>query len=272
MMRLLLGAAAALALAMSTPVCAADMPLKAAQFAPAVAPQFNWTGWYVGLNAGGAWGRSDPGTTTVVGPGGYFVPSSPPAIAAAGAQGINSSGFTGGGQAGYNWQSGRVVFGLEADVGYLGLNGSASTFALYPCCAPFGFTVNSSVRTDWTLTFRPRAGFTIDHWLVYATGGIAASHLTTNFGFVDTTASIATESASIANTRAGWVAGGGAEYALQGPWSIRLEYLHVDLGTMSTTSTNMASLAPLHAYPTNVFGHSVNLRSEIVRFGVNYRL
>jgi outer membrane immunogenic protein len=236
-----------------------------------VAPEFSWTGWYVGVNAGGAWGHSDLHTSTVFSPTGYFATTSVPAINGVGAQNVKRSGFTGGGQAGYNWQFGRTVFGLEADFDYLGLKGSTSGSALYPCCAPTGFTVSSSVKTDWLLTFRPRLGFAADHWLLYVTGGLAVSQVKANFNFSDTFATAA-ESAAISSTKAGWTAGVGAEYALAGPWSVKLEYLHVDLGSISTTSTNLTALTPPIAFPTNVFSHSVNLRSDIVRFGVNYRL
>src|SRR5262245_20206924 len=98
-------AIAAIAL-IGTPAFAADMAVKARPAAPAPmpAPVYNWTGWYVGLNAGGAWGHSDNSTSTVFNDPGYFDPTSIPAIASAGAQSTDLSGFTGGIQAGYNWQ------------------------------------------------------------------------------------------------------------------------------------------------------------------------
>jgi outer membrane immunogenic protein len=269
MTKLLFGAAAAVALFVGAPALAADLPMKAPIMAPA--PAFSWTGWYAGLNAGGAWGHTDLSTATVFSPTGYFATTSPPAINAVGAQSVNRSGFTGGGQVGYNWQSGMAVFGLEADFDYLGLKGSASGSALYPCCAPTGFTVSSSFSTNWLLTFRPRVGFTADHWLFYVTGGLAVAQVKANFNFTDTFAA-ATESAAISNTKAGWTAGVGAEYALMGPWSLKVEYLHVDLGSVSATSTNLAAFTPPIPFPTNVYTHSASVRSDIVRVGFNFRL
>jgi len=82
---------------------AADMAPRTYTKAPAVvAPVYNWTGFYVGLNAGGAWSDSNPTTTTVFSPVGYFATTSPPAIGIAGNQNINRTSFTGGVTAGYN--------------------------------------------------------------------------------------------------------------------------------------------------------------------------
>jgi outer membrane immunogenic protein len=257
-----------LTLAIGGPAVAADLPVKTP--APMVAPVFSWAGFYIGMNGGGAWGHSDLATSTVFSPTGYFATSSVPAINAVGAQHINTSGGIAGGQIGYNWQSGAAVFGIEADIDWVGLSGSASGSALYPCCAPTGFTVTSSVKSDWLFTLRPRLGFAVDHWLFYATGGLAVADVKANFLFTDTFAT-ALESAAISQTKTGWAAGAGAEYAFAGPWSLKVEYLHVDLGSLSTTSTNLTAYTPPIAFPTNVYSHSVNLTADIVRAGINYR-
>jgi outer membrane immunogenic protein len=258
------------ALAFGGSAVAADLPMKAPP--PAAAPAFSWTGWYVGVTAGGEWASSDPRTSTVFDPiAGYFAASSVPAIAATGTQHIGSSGATVGGELGYNWQAGMAVLGVETDFQYFGLKGSATNSALYPCCAPTGFTITSSVKTDWLFTLRPRLGLAGDHWLVYGTGGLALADLKANFTFTDTFAT-ALETGSISSTRAGWVAGVGGEYAFAPRWSFKVEYLHVDLGRVSTTSTNLTAFVPPIAFPTNVFTHSVDLKSDVVRAGVNFRL
>jgi len=268
-MKTFLRGLAFIALTFSAPAFAADMAVKAPP-AP-VAPAFSWNGWYAGLVAGGEWGHSDPATSTVFSPTGYFATSSVPAIAAAGAQHISSSGGTVGGELGYNWQVGSAVFGVETDISWFGISGSTSSGALYPCCAPTAFTINSSVKTDWLWTLRPRLGLADDHWLLYATGGLAVSDVKANFLFTDTFAT-ALESASISSTRAGWVAGVGAEYAFAGSWSVKLEYLHIDLGSFSTSSSNLTAFTPPIAFPTNVFSHSIDLKSDVVRAGVNFHL
>ncbi|MET4221353.1 outer membrane immunogenic protein [Bradyrhizobium sp. LB7.2] len=247
-------------------VQAADL---AAQYtkAPMMAPAYNWTGFYVGGNVGGQWGSADPTTSTVFDPPGYFAASSVPAINAVGAQGVNSSSVTGGLTAGYNWQVNHAVLGLEGDINYFGVKGSATGSAVYPCCAPTGFTVSSQVSADWLATIRGRIGFlAAPTWLLYATGGAAIAEVKGNFNFTDTFAA-ATESAAFRDTRLGWTAGVGTEYAFGGGWSLKAEYLYVDLGSSTVTSTNLLG----GAFPANVFTHSVDLKSNIVRVGVNYK-
>jgi outer membrane immunogenic protein len=268
MKKLLLGLIVAIAAV--APAAAADLPARAYTKAPAyLDPASNWTGFYVGLNAGGAWGRSDATTTTISPAGGFFATTSPAAIAIAGAQRINNSGFTGGLTAGYNWQASNFVFGLESDFDYFGLKGSSRSSGIYPCCVAFGFTVNSSMSSDWLITLRPRVGITTHNWLFYVTGGLAVANLKGNFTFTETNIG-GTESASISSTKAGWTVGAGTEYALPKGWSVKAEYLYVDLGRETTTSTNFG--APGAPFPINVFTHSVDLRSNIVRVGLNYKL
>ena len=238
--------------------------------APIMASAYNWTGFYVGANVGGQWGSADPTTSTVWTPTGYFATSSVPAIAAVGAQSANSSSVTGGFTAGYNWQVNHAVFGLEGDINYFGFKGSATGSAVYPCCAPTAFTVSSQVSADWLATIRGRIGFlATPSWLLYATGGAAIAEVKGNFNFTDTFAA-ATESAAIRDTRVGWTVGAGTEYAVGNGWSLKAEYLYVDLGRASTTSTNLTTVA-FGAFPSNVYTHSVDIKSNIVRVGVNYK-
>ena len=249
---------------------AADLRPRAYTKAPAMAPIYNWTGFYVGLNAGGAWNESNATTTTLFPPVSYFADTSVTAINVAGNHNIDRSGFTGGVTAGYNWQVNMAVLGIEADFNYFGVRGSTSSTTVYPCCVADSFTINSSVSTDWLATVRGRLGFlATPAFLLYGTGGLAVANVKANYLFTDTFAA-ATESASISTTRYGWTVGVGGEYALMNGWSLKAEYLYVDLGRASTTSNNLTIIGPT-PLPLQTFTHTVNVTSNIGRVGVNYK-
>ena len=123
--------------ALIAPARAADMPLKTPVYSNAPFPESNWTGFYVGGNAGGAWG-SDHVTTTQFAPVPPFLAIDATAVSAAESPSIKSSGFTGGLQAGYNLQTGHVVWGIETDFDYLGLRGSSAGTFPFPSTLPGG--------------------------------------------------------------------------------------------------------------------------------------
>jgi outer membrane immunogenic protein len=234
-------------------------------------PAYNWSGFYAGANAGGAWGYSEASTTAAFDPSatGYFRQASLAAIASAGDQDVTPTGFTAGGQGGYNRQFGWLVVGAEVDINYFGLKGASSGDAGYPCCAPNSFAINSSVSTDWLFTARPRAGVALNNWLIYITGGLAAGHVKGKFSFTDTFG--ATETGFISTTKTGWTFGGGIEVGVQGPWTVKVEYLLVDLGGASTTSTNLNVPMSGGPLPTKPFAHGVDMTASLVRAGLNYR-
>jgi outer membrane immunogenic protein len=253
--------AAAIAVA-GTPVLAADMAAAPTYSkAPVAALAYNWTGFYGGLNAGGVW--SDAGTAFTASPvffaGGGAVP-----LSADGSVGLSKTGFTGGAQAGYNWQSDRFVLGLEADINYTDIKKSASVTRATSIGLPLGYTVFESVSSDWLATVRGRAGFAANNWLFYVTGGLAVA----NFGFTqgstfpDCPCGVVRTSSS---TKTGWTAGGGVEYAIGAAWSVKAEYLYVDLGTQSF-SDNLGAFG----FPLAAFTHQAHLKENIARVGLNY--
>jgi outer membrane immunogenic protein len=275
-------AVAALATLIGGPALAADMALKATPPPPAA---YSWTGWYVGVDAGGAWAHSSDPTTSVFNPAGYFEASSISAINAAGAQSNNPVGFTGGGQVGGNVQWNAFVGGIEADFNYLGLRKSATSSGAYPCCGPTttGFVINSSISTSWLATIRGRLGVASNNWLFYATGGAAFTDLKANFGFTDLCGTYPAcsggvpfppgfEAASISNTKAGYAAGGGIETGLSGNWTARVEYLHVGFGSVTTQGLLTGATQVGDGSNLSPFTHSANLSANIVRLGLNYKL
>jgi outer membrane immunogenic protein len=245
---------------------AADMVVKAPP--SAMAPTYSWTGFYVGGTGGAAWGSFDPSTSTVCVPGDYLACINVPAVNAAGAQSIKPAAFTGGFETGYNWQANSFVVGLEGDIETLHLSGGATTTALYPGAPPGGvcpascFTISSSASTNWVATARGRVGYAVNNWLFFATGGAAFTSLHANFSFMDPTP--AAEALSFSGSKTGYAVGGGAEAGLWGNWTVKVEYLYVNFGTVSATGTFTIPL------PQPMF-HSIDLKANIARAGLNYR-
>ncbi len=245
--------------------------LAASALAPGAAAAQDWNGAYVGVNLGGDFMHSHATTTTVFAPTGYFNVTSPPAIAIAGNQKLSNTGFTGGGQVGFNWTVGTDwVAGIEADFDANVNNRAISAGAVYPCCAPTTFTVTTNETTNWMFTARPRFGYLWDNWLLYATGGVALTNQKAAFLFTDTFAT-AHESGLFTGTNTGWTVGAGMEEGIADDWSFKLEYLYADFGAIGGTSTNLTAPAA-SPWPMNVFTHHASLTEHIIRLGLNYHL
>ena len=234
----------------------------------AQAGEFN--GFYVGVNAGGASGTSDVTTTTIFSPTGYFASTSPGAIAIAGKNQLNPSSFTAGGQIGYNFQTGHLVIGGEADMGHMQLSELRSKSGIYPCCVTTGFTVAQSISTHYLLTIRPRVGVAFGRVLFYGTGGVAVTNAEYKELFTDTFAT-ARESARVRGDRSSWIAGGGVEFRVMHHWSVKGEFLHADFNNFRTTSTNMTAFTPPIPFPSNIWSHNSTLTANIGRMGINFR-
>jgi outer membrane immunogenic protein len=242
---------------------AADIPAPAPVYkAAAPAPMPDWTGWYLGVNAGADWARSDP--TTIVSAPGTFMSGCPICIAniaALGNQHLSTSGFTGGVEGGYNLQVSNLLLGIEADFEnfrHAGVTSAAGTFNVGN-----GSTVaiSSSISTNWLFTARPRFGIVANNWLFYGTGGLAVTNLKAGW---NSTISIGpdTESASTSSTKTGGTVGGGIETKLPGNWFVGAEYLYVHFGRVFVSTANLFGSATLW---TDVFTHTVDLNANIVR-------
>jgi len=148
-----------------------------------------------------------------------------------------------GGTIGYNVQFSTAVFGVEGDMAWSGIKGSSSP-ATTGCAGP------CETSNTWLGTARGRLGYAFDRFLPYVTAGAA-------FGEIKGTV---VGGNSFTNTKVGWTAGLGMEYAFLGPWSAKLEYLYVDLGKV-TCSAACSGAAPI----------DVTFTSNIIRAGVNYK-
>ncbi len=219
-------------------------------FAIGAAGQTDWKGFYAGGNVGVTAARATADTSTVFSSTGYFANSSVATINLGGRQKLQPNRFNGGGQVGYNWQSGHIVYGVEADFGAMPLSNAVAFSSNYPCCPPTTFTLSQSLKTRWLFTPRPRLGYTIGHALLYATGGVAVTDVNYQALFTDTFAS--------------------AHENGNKHWSIKGEYLYAQFLRGTATSTNLTAPATT-AWPQNVFTHSLELHTHIIRGGINYR-
>ena len=254
------------ALAVTGPAFATDLPLKAPPYAPP-APVYDWTGFYLGINGGYSWGNSSTsysGTDAITG-----LPFTPLSMSQ------SMDGWLGGGQIGYNWQFNRNwLLGLEADIDGTSQKGSAalpSVSGTFGVIALFPFTTTASLSQSlpWFGTARLRLGvLPSDHWLLYVTGGLAYGEVDSSSTISNTTTTGAgtttvTMSGSQDTTKVGWTIGGGVEWALAAHWSAKLEYLYMDLGTVSGAFTGVG------AYSTLVT--SSHVTDDILRAGFNYK-
>jgi outer membrane immunogenic protein len=239
--------AAALIIGLCTGARAADLPaaMRPVYKAPAMVPApYNWTGFYIGGNAGYGWGHASADLT---GPTGITGNSA--------AEDLNGGVF--GVQAGYNWQLGQTVIGIETD--FQGTTQKASQNATC-AAATCGVDVTASrdSKLPWFGTTRLRLGYAFDRWLPFITAGVAYGEHTTD---INVTAGASSGSSSDSNTRAGFAVGGGVEVGLAPRWSAKLEYLYLDTGTV-TTSTTVAGFGTVTA--------DERVKNNVLRGGINY--
>ena len=241
---------------------------------PTTASADPWTGYYVGAFAGGAWG--DGGLATDVGTlhsNSYFSSNENIASVEGNTSGsTHSKSFTGGVQLGANQRFDQLVVGAEVDFGAFNLNGTRGAAGIeYPTFATLSYTTNVAYSTDWLFTARGRFGWLASQsLLLYFTGGLAVSDVRVSNAFFDLPANtgiiFARGGSARTTTRAGYTLGAGFEAKLGGPWSIKAEYLYVDLGSTSTKGLIGATIVPNQS----PFDTSVDVTANIARIGVNY--
>ena len=192
----------ALAFAGTASARAADLPYRAPYTVNQPLNAYSWAGPYLGGTLGYEWGSVSRNPT-------------------------KPSGFVGGVTAGYNWQTGSWVFGIEGDIQ---ATGADDTFA------PWKFS------NPWFGTVRGRAGYAFSNILVYGTAGLAFGELRgQTFGLTET------------HTNAGWTAGVGAEVGFAPHWSAKIEYLYVDLSDSAFAITGVSN-----GYRSNMIRAGVN--------------
>lgn len=260
----------------AAPALAADMIVKAP---PMVRVADIWSGFYIGANAGYAWSASMATATFTARP-------SPPGGGLAGLAGagdpvnFNMSGVTGGFQVGYNWQVGpQWVLGFETDFNLPSLKGSGLSTNLSPVFVPF--VSYADQRLQWFGTVRGRVGFlAAPNVMIYGTGGFAYGRVTQDITY-NTAAPVANfdgvcptpgvcYAGSSGRIATGYTFGGGVEYAIARNWTIRGEYLYVNLRGNSLTQTVVGGVTPGFS-PSTIDAQYNALAFQTIRAGINYK-
>jgi outer membrane immunogenic protein len=275
---------------------AADMPVKAP---PRVAAPYSWSGLYAGGNVGYRWGRVDSDASLPIGSqsGDSFTLGEADVAIFTGtgfSQSSRFDGVSGGAQIGFNVQSGAVVFGFEADI--QGGNQSADVsrsdpftgqidivFTI-PGAGTYSGAINGTTTTayrssiGWFGTVRGRLGVAADNVLFYGTGGLAygrarmAGSIVTdgisegpNTGTGTTTILFGSDvDLNAAKTLYGWTIGGGIEWAINAGWSVKAEYLYMDLGSITVRGVTQD-------LNNDAYDLRAKVTNQIARIGVNYR-
>ncbi len=212
MKKILLASASLFALGAFAPATAADLAARPYTKAPiAAAAVYNWTGFYLGVVGGGAW--EDASTDPKM-----------------------SGGFVGG-TAGYNWQSGNLVFGLEADAAWADVNASITAAG-----------ITTSSKTDALGTVRGRIGWAINNVLLYGTGGYA---------WIDNKITVSALGASVSDSKfhSGWTVGAGVEAFFAPQWSVKGEYLYRSLAGETYFGVVPSGTLNLHTVQVGVNYH-----------------
>src|SRR5215831_13065624 len=217
MRNLFLRSAVLIAIGVSVSANAADMPVKAPLFLPELA--YNWSGAYVGANFGGAWTNGNLNIPNNSFYGGL-------------------TEFIGGVQAGYNFQAGHLLLGVEGDF-------DGATFSHPALPTP----TLGSVSQHWISTAAGHIGLVEDRWLMYAKvgGGWVHSNAILNFPGANWSGS---------NTSSGWLVGAGLEYGFKSHWTVRLEYDFLSLANWTSATVPSVQL---------------NRDVQMVKAGINYK-
>ena len=203
---------------------------SAAQAADVAVPAYDWTGFYIGANAGIAWNNSEVDNEINYDGQNQLI------IDSLDDWSDNIEGdqtaFTAGAMLGYNWQMDQIVLGVEADINYLGFSDdSQNNYTNILGIDGVNASHDLSFDANWFGTLRGRLGYAIDNVLLYGTGGLAYGHMEADSDFKVTSGDtvLGKWDGSADTVNWGWTIGAGMEYGIDN-WSLGVEYLYVDLG------------------------------------------
>ena len=208
------------------------------------APVRDWSGWYAGVHAAGALGKSDWTSVTgaVANVSDLYFPGA----------GWNE-GLTLGGQIGFNRQAGHWVFGGEADIAWTDIDGYAK------CAASLaGDSLRCRTHTDMLATVSGRLGWASGNLLFYGKAGAAWAK--SSYSTIDSNLPNVFAASSV---RTGYVVGSGVDYAFSSAWSGRLEYNYIDFGTRTLAFADQFG---------NASAMGISQHLHLFKVGLNYRL
>jgi len=221
-----------------------------------------WGGYYIGLNVGT--GSSETDTTRTITSNSYFLPANLTAVEAASAMSLEQETFVGGAQIGVNWPlSEYLMAGFELDAAGFGNDVSGSATVVYPASGPATFTTSNSLEQSWLGTARLRVAITTNWFMIYGTGGYAGSDIKFTQTFSDSLG-IPMQRVENSEFRSGYSLGGGIEIMIESGASIRVEYLHLDLG-------DIEARGPIATGTTTSNGRA-EVTDELIRAGINFQI
>ncbi len=277
--------AAALVAGFSLSASAADIARPVYKAAPAPVAAYSWTGFYIGGHAG--WARSIQDANTIARPPGFGAP----AVDGLGTLGfglvptshnLDDDSFIGGIHAGYNWQYGVWLVGVEGDFTWFDRSrtdtrNSRATFTGADAFPGNAFPMTLTAENDWLASIRGRLGWIYNNNLLfYATGGAAWTETDYSASFRGGSVFFpggARATTTFGSTETGWVLGGGAEWAWMPNWLLRIEYLYYNF---DGASGNAALRGPAAALGNCLTTCSFNinfsdLEIHTVRAGLSYK-
>jgi outer membrane immunogenic protein len=250
----LIGAAVSL-LSIASPALAADLPMNVNK-AIATAPPFTWTSCYLGAHAGGGFASPNVSDPVQLVQDSFFGAGSTIGTTTAD---LRETGVVVGGQIGCDYQfAPRWVVGIEGAAS--GSNMKDSTSVGLPLGAP-GETALVTTKTDFLPSVTARFGYAVDRWLLYVKGGAALAG--DEYSVTGTFTGLPFDFEGL-DSRIGWTAGGGVEWAFSGSWSAKIEYDYFGFGR-----TNV-----LMSDSINTFSGSVNVKQSVqmVKLGLNFHV